>query len=78
MKLTHQQVLVLVGAVLQAQLVEVEQVAATAHGVLHRHDLSELTVSAKQTGSKAEWVRSISTRSAFARPRLNRAPDQNG
>lgn len=49
---THQQVLVLVGAVLRAQLVEVEQVAATSHGVLHRHDLSELTVSAKQTGSK--------------------------
>ena len=47
-KFTHQQVLVFVRAVFQSQLVEVEQVTAPAHGIFHRHNLPELTISTKQ------------------------------
>jgi hypothetical protein len=51
-KFTHQQVLVFVRAVLQAQLVEVEQVTPAAHGILHGDDLSVLTVRAQSAGAR--------------------------
>jgi hypothetical protein len=65
-KFAHQQVLVFVRAVFQSQLVQVEQVTAAAHGILHGDDLAELTVSTKQARASVEWVRSISTRSALS------------
>lgn len=51
-ELTHQQVLVFVRAVLHAQLVEVEQVTAAAHRILHGDDLAVLPVRAEQAARK--------------------------
>lgn len=51
-KLAHQQVLVFVRAVLHAQLVKVEQVAAAAHRIFHGDYLAVLPVCAPQAGGQ--------------------------
>lgn len=51
-KLTHQQVLVFVRAVLHAQLVEVEQVTAAPHRIFHGDYLAVLPVCAQQAGGQ--------------------------